>query len=277
MPDTITHLLFAERILEKLDKNTDRCAFFLGCLGPDPLFYYRLLCRRQNRRSAGTASLMHGLPGYVLVKEAGDYIDNTGAEIDRPVLKSYLEGFISHYMLDSSAHPYIHEVSKGFPNGHKRFEMRIDALLLMDITHKKAKDFDFRSYIAANGSALYKVSEMFAYMAGRCCTDGFSGKRYRASVRYMIKVCSFFRDRLRIYNYPIRLYERLTYKKDYFRYLFYNITENDAPDYMNTSKKLYEKSFPEIFNEAFEAFFKALENNNDERYFQNDFNGLSAV
>ena len=81
-----------------------RAAFLLGCQGPDPFFYsfftHRPVERMRFGRQLHKTRVVQSLD--VLRAAASVYLAERAQ-----VLEGYLRGWLAHFTLDSSAHPYI--------------------------------------------------------------------------------------------------------------------------------------------------------------------------
>lgn len=137
MPNVIAHILSARRALESNSAlrglvAEDIGAFYLGAQGPDPLFYYNLKLGHFRSDAVPEARRLHreetGRTFATLLQNAGD----------DPVLRSYVAGWITHYTLDSVAHPYIYWMSgcsqsklrkPRYSFYHQRFEADLDMAL----------------------------------------------------------------------------------------------------------------------------------------------------
>ena len=83
----------------------EREAFLLGNQGPDPLFY--LAADPLLHRYAKYASIMHKEKTPELLLSMRDAIAPLPLK-DVAVARAYIAGFLCHYMLDSTAHPFIY-------------------------------------------------------------------------------------------------------------------------------------------------------------------------
>jgi len=115
MPDILTHILFAERVKDKLaDSNIrhfihDNIKLFnLGAQGPDILFYYRpwspysrsIRETGERMHHENTAMFFHDVI-TLLNKSTGNYYEQ---------LLVYVLGFLCHYYCDKSIHPYVYSM-----------------------------------------------------------------------------------------------------------------------------------------------------------------------
>ena len=111
MPAILTHDFFGKDAFDiaagKLGFSTmeEREAFLLGNQGPDPLFY--LAADPLLHRYAKYASIMHKEKTPELLLSMRDAIAPLPLK-DVAVARAYIAGFLCHYMLDSTAHPFIY-------------------------------------------------------------------------------------------------------------------------------------------------------------------------
>jgi hypothetical protein len=103
MPDAVTHCFLAENV-----KNSLKISYLvehfdvlqMGAQGPDPLFYYHYLPWKPNNGAKKLANRLHteSTKPYLelLVRSAKD--DET---------KAWVAGFLTHFALDTVAHPYV--------------------------------------------------------------------------------------------------------------------------------------------------------------------------
>ena len=126
MPDIAVHASFGQEVLSSLTPGVRDvllpAAWRFALFGPDVWFMHRPWRRREGR-----ARRMHttrtGAFLMALVRRCRE-------SACREELFSYLAGFLCHYALDSTAHPYIIYVTTEehtFPRGHMSLEHALDA------------------------------------------------------------------------------------------------------------------------------------------------------
>lgn len=112
MPNTYAHYRFGQEILRSLPAEKQHLLrknlplYLIGQHGPDILFYYHPL--QTNRINS---------IGYSMHEWTGKQFFTRGAEIVRnsrnpEASYAYLVGFLCHYALDSTCHPYVEEKIK---------------------------------------------------------------------------------------------------------------------------------------------------------------------
>lgn len=95
--------------------------YLWGAQGPDVWFYHSLLHPIRSKRRVG--NLLHGYHVDATFSAMAD------AAAGDPLRLTYFAGFLTHYALDKTAHPYVHSLC-GSHAWHTRFEADCDAALL---------------------------------------------------------------------------------------------------------------------------------------------------
>lgn len=117
MPAILTHDFFGQdaygEALEcvRLFTPDERDAFLLGNQGPDPLFYLAIVPHGMDEFKHLGNELHHANPSGVLValRRACDKVPDE----DRGVAQAYTAGFLCHYLLDSTVHPFVYYWQNG--------------------------------------------------------------------------------------------------------------------------------------------------------------------
>lgn len=128
MPNYYAHLKFGDKVLgglpESLAKVIDREreAFDLGCLGPDPLFFYQPIRPNAVRREGVRMHRNSALPAVERLRQA--------IEEEVPMSVGYGAGFLCHLALDSACHGYVNQRSAEGPISHMAMEGEFDRMLM---------------------------------------------------------------------------------------------------------------------------------------------------
>lgn len=127
MSSLVTHYFFAERIRPTLpEKARDIIAaypehYILGAQGPDIFFYYL------TSKKSKIGGEIHSIPLMDFIEKNGDWIEKG------PVLSptwAYFFGFLTHFSLDVTVHPYIDCVEKKISIDHVTLERDFDRVIL---------------------------------------------------------------------------------------------------------------------------------------------------
>ncbi len=137
MPSGYLHKRCAEKAVELSGVTIkERDALVLGAQGPDPLFMLGIFPLGPSSRPGPLGNLLHtrrtGAFLCALCRRAKD-----GSEVER----AYAMGFLTHYALDSTVHPYVyaHSVDKHGKYSsllHMRLEKRWDTLFYRQDGHR---------------------------------------------------------------------------------------------------------------------------------------------
>lgn len=146
MPAFSTHYIFSDEMMDTIRQrakgvNIDERAVIYGTQGPDFLFFHRILPTMPGKSLMGTGSAIHRSDPARLFAAMAEFLTN-GRNYDRDMVISYFCGFICHYALDRSVHPFVYwamEDIKGKEHItyhpfvlHNRIEFNIDMILLRE-------------------------------------------------------------------------------------------------------------------------------------------------
>lgn len=142
MADLYLHSKLAEQVIKELPHPLNQQIVFIGAQGPDPLYYN--VSKKIRQDSKYCADRVHDTNTRLFFKNMVTYVKSHLNE----ETYSFLVGFITHYALDVSIHPYVYynvgEYKKEDPSTHQyrglhmKFERSIDASMIQ-------KDFGFPS------------------------------------------------------------------------------------------------------------------------------------
>ena len=130
MPSTYAHRRFGADVFAALPAAVQakilpyRELYDLGLHGPDLLFYYHAV-RSTPVSCLGNA--MHEEPGRVFFDRARRVVH---CEADRDAALAYALGFVCHFALDSTCHPYVEQFTRESGVTHCEIETEFDNMLL---------------------------------------------------------------------------------------------------------------------------------------------------
>ncbi len=195
MPSSYTHQSFAENLLLSLPNEikeiiaSNKEAYLLGSLGPDPLFFYK--------------PLSHS-PYYSL----GDEIHSKGIKetlngcMKRDKEKvSFLFGYITHYVLDKNCHEYIYQVDK-----ENRIHHILEAELDKRTALKEKMKMSFTQRMKKKGCS-------FSYIPSILLIDG---REYSKAISSMKRLTGFLNTRFPIKRMLTRFL--LSFSKKFKKY-----------------------------------------------------------
>ena len=147
MPAYLTHRVAGEKVLNKLPGAVvDEKAFYLGCQGPDMLFFRDFQPWRAPRKSMRLGLRMHKESVRELFLTALNYAKQYNHE-DRSELIAYVTGFITHYAIDKNTHPFVYGKAGRNTGIHNRIEFMWDSFAAKEQWDIEPQQFDLYSDI----------------------------------------------------------------------------------------------------------------------------------
>jgi len=170
MPAGYAHYIFGQKVLEKLDPHYSQIIkrnidlYDIGVHGPDILFYYNALSSNEISR---LGFQMHQKEAYDFFIEAKKLIQQSK---DKEASISYIYGFITHFVLDHSCHPYIGQMEKELNMTHSEIESELDRKLLVErnldpLTTSLTSHIHVNHYVGKIISPFFHLKEEDIYKA----------------------------------------------------------------------------------------------------------------
>lgn len=217
MADFMTHHLFGKQVLtvfpasvQEIIENYPAC-FYWGCQGPDPLFFRKILLgsplhalgsRMHNEKTDELFSAL--LQG---VRSLSDTAHNIAA--------AYFFGFLCHYALDSTIHPYVYFRQEQICSAdsrlsasavHCQIESNIDCLLYERLYHKPATTFEPSAYYLLEPEEKAVISALLHIVLRRVYGETVSPRNLRRSFDEALSWQTFFySDAPRVYRSACRI------------------------------------------------------------------------
>lgn len=148
MPAFLTHRAAGERVFETFEKGviTHEKAFYLGCQGPDILFFRNYQPWRSAKNTLTLGAAMHTEKIRVLMTSALEYARQYSKK-DKDDLASYIAGFITHYAIDKNAHPFVYGKAGKNANIHNAIEFMWDSFSAKEYWNVEPEQFDIYSEV----------------------------------------------------------------------------------------------------------------------------------
>ena len=202
MPALFVHQLLAEKILSALPKDVQarvkerQEAYFLGAQGGDPFYLYSVV---QDGLKRNIGVLMHKSNVY------GQFLAwiKTVQETDNPTAFAYALGYITHYAVDTTFHPYIcyrtdraKESKEGRKrdNQHFRIESDIDCLFVERHFGKSVNKYRYPN--PRKGIHGKELADAFRRVAVEAWGVKTERKPLMRAVNLFLRLQTFLQDRL---------------------------------------------------------------------------------
>lgn len=176
MPTTYAHDLFGKMVYHRLDPEIQekikkyQTTYQIGLHGPDILFYVRPF---HKNRFNQMAHRLHREEAAGFFERGRELYQKTGNE----EILVYLLGFICHFMLDSTCHPYISEYMKKTGARHDEIETEFDRALMIR-TGKDPFHYQPGSVIRIEKNSVDAISEVMEGMSHKDIVRALMGTKF---------------------------------------------------------------------------------------------------
>ena len=253
VPDVAVHVSFGQEVLSSLPPEIRNEIlpepYTFALLGPDPWFMHRPWRRREGR-----GRQMHTtLPGRFLMALAS----RTRTASCRREMFSYLAGFLCHYALDSTAHPYIIRVTTSeycFPRSHMSLEHALDAAQMKrdglwgtahPVTGRYFPALSLPACMAVDLDAVYE--EVYGWKRCRKALNR-ACRLYRLSYRRLENPKGLLARLARLTGSPVL--QSLAYSESRFLSLDAENTEHRPWNHSHDPSLVFTDSFPDLREKA---------------------------
>jgi hypothetical protein len=174
MPEFTTHYLFGQSILDDFPSEVvsviknNLSAFNWGLQGPDLLFYSKVI--RDSGRMARIGAALHHCNPDILFSYMLNYILTYKNRPDYGSLCGYFYGFVCHYALDSTVHPYVYALINKLDGQitttrHVKIESEIGSLMYRRLTGMPVSSFNVYDHYSKKGAFVSPISKMYVFIA----------------------------------------------------------------------------------------------------------------
>lgn len=244
MPSTITHAFFAQDVYNQLDSTIQKKIksekqVMMFAQNTDPLMFYNILSFQKGKKIRSLQSTCHQEKTLLLFENIISYMKEKKYYQD-PSTLTFLYGFITHYVLDSTIHPYIFYKTGNFDkkrkethkyNGlHAYMETYIDNYFLEK--RKIPLNFHFCFDLAPFSKEL---TDTINYSFHQTFQEKDMAKKYYQSLKQMELFLTLFRkDNLGIKKRIYSLIDCFTPKNTFsFQSLSYHLGDFERFDFLN--------------------------------------------
>lgn len=277
MPATVTHAYFGIDVYNNLpiglkellmDEKKDIRMFSQGM---DPFFFYHKISLKKGKKQQDFALYFHTNKTREFFINLVNYIKyNNYYQI--PDVMAYLYGFIAHYVLDSTIHPYVFyktgewkkedKETYKYRGLHHNMEVFLDNYLISKREQEKVHSFKFFDYCFEFKPFSKELEEVIDYAFKETFGINEMSNFYKQALKDMHFALKYFRyDKTGIKRMIYTTCEVITPKSFFpFSTISYHINDNDKRNYLNINKEEWyhpclkrEKhtdSFDELYDKA---------------------------
>lgn len=267
MPACLTHYQFAQEVRERLHlTELEPAAYAWGAQGPDFLFCHRYIqaaVKKETDNLQKFGSALHRTQPSLTLAAMRDFL----AQHQDNTYRSYVLGFLCHYALDSTVHPYVNARAKALAEErpwentstmHCGIEASLDTIVLRWKTGQLPSEVKLVSCFPKNEGVQRKIACLYREVLFSIYgTDVAEEELFRATknARFIFSATT---DRSGLKR---MLFERLERgRPGYVTSHLVPITEDSEPDYANDSHSAWTTESGDVREEsAFELYEQALE------------------
>ena len=160
MPNVITHGLCAKEALKRLEVSAVKDAiakypqaYLFGSNGPDFLFYYNAwpwMDQKENLRIGEFGEMMHRSK----INEFTDAMVNKAMTLTnqaKEIFTSFIAGYLTHWSLDTIAHPFVFyrsgKIAGNTKYWHFRFESMLDTLMVKEVFSEDLSKYPTKNFM----------------------------------------------------------------------------------------------------------------------------------
>lgn len=255
MPAIITHSFFADDVFEgmkpsklKEEITGRRNLFRLGAQGPDIFFYYKGQPWVKYDGIEKLGNIMHDEKVGIFFSESFDYLNKLPRNNKFYDLLSYLVGYLCHYSLDRTAHPFIHYTAgidadhsrktRKYHSYHRKLESTIDyfSLLKRGFTPNLFKGYNL---IKIGNSDKPVLRDYYKYILNTIYETRINGKQVDSALTDICEVLKYLYDPIGFKFVLYRLIEIVLGKKDEITSSMIPKRINGKFDYLNLGYKAW--------------------------------------
>lgn len=270
MPACLTHYYFAQSVLESLPQkgDIDRCAYNWGAQGPDFFFCHRYFSMHREKSLNQYGHKLHEEKPSLTLSAMRDFLRKR----EDPSYRSYVMGFLCHYALDSTAHPYINALAEQLAQErpyenrstmHGEIEAALDAIILRRETGKLPSEVGLKQMFPKNEGVQRKIAQLYREVILFALGESIPEKELVQAMDDAHFVFACVTDRTGMKK---RLFDVLEKgRPHYISSHIVPITERDDVDYANTQHTPWisgqsesSQSFFELYDEALKTVKKLL-------------------
>ena len=263
MPACLTHTYFAKAVAQSLREtgleNTPE--YIWGAQGPDFLFCHRYFPWMKGRSLKEYGSRLHSeVKPSVTFSAMREFLSRHRD----PGYRAYVTGFVCHYALDSTAHPYVNALAaelaaqrpwETVSTMHGEVEASLDAIILRRETGMLPSQVNVKQMFPKNESAQRRIAKLYqAVLLSACGEDVPEGELLRATNDAHF-VFSLLNDRTGLKRQVFQWMEKG--KPSLVTSHIVPITEEDGVDFANIQHSPWgdppsKQSFFDLFDQAIE-------------------------
>lgn len=292
MPSLVTHYIHSKNVLKELKEapNIDLNTYYTFSQSHDNLFYHP----SKKIRKIGKYAHHHQTQKYLI--NIIKYILDNNLQNNKNIM-GYLYGSINHYVLDTTAHPYIFykggvyreydEKSHKYYGKHSEIEKTIDAIYFEKNFNKKYQKAKLNKTFKTTKSLDKNIKECLNYAYYSTYKEKNIYSKYKTSIRCANIIAKLiFNDPYGIKKKIYNMINKISKKKKiqtcystYYTKINYEIINNKNKPWNNPCDKniKYQKSFEDLMNESTKKSISIIKEVNEVLNHKKDIKSLNNI
>ncbi len=266
MPACLTHNLFANDVRARLEEpGLNTCAYAWGAQGPDFLFchrYFKTMRDKTLKTLQEYGSALHKTSPSATLEAMREFVRSH----NDPIYRSYVLGFLCHYSLDSTAHPYVNARARDLAGTrksetegtmHGEIEASLDTIVLRWKTGKLPGEVNLKDTFPKNEGVQRMIARLYREVLFAVYNAEVSEESlYQAAkdAHLLFAVCN---DRTGLKRSLFSLIEKG--RPHYITSHLVPITEDPEEDFANTAHSEWTHNGEVHTQDFFELYDRALE------------------
>lgn len=279
MPDILAHLICGNLSIKNLNSNikeiitTNQNLFNLGTQGPDIFFYHKIYPWQNSGNIFEFANLIHStktskffINSIKIIKKQIEenhinFFKTENKTTDAHKQFAYIAGFLTHYALDTKAHPYIFYFSGvNSSHNHKYFECIIDTILANVYDAKKMKLFKTSKVIKLKNYDINLVGNLLNKIGNLTFNVDIPTEATSTSIKDIKSIMAIMYDPRHLKRATISLVDKVTKLKGKMKTASFPAKLDPNVDYLNLKHRkwfhpcndeiMYTDSFLQLFDKS---------------------------
>jgi hypothetical protein len=244
MADLYLHSRLIKHINKSFSLDLDLPIACAGAQGPDPL-YYRIFPTLPSKQSMVLANQLHNEHIQAYLEEMISFLK----EHRTHELESFVYGYICHYTLDVSIHPYIYNkvgvyklsnpATHKYRGLHLKYERGVDCKLMLDDENRSSAWYPLTKELLPLKKMPVEVEKMLSHVGKNIYNTPELGRLYSEGYTFMYRIIKYLsQDKLGIKKQLFKILDmfRRTTEIKMQDVSFFNYLENGV-DYLNEHHK----------------------------------------
>lgn len=266
MPSCTTHFLQAKRVYDLLPENIrqgmNRPAYYWAAQGPDFFFCDRYFPWMRGNSISRFGTALHNVQPSAIFESMREY----GKIHNDPVLRSYLLGFVNHYTMDSTAHPYVNilaaELLEDRPEEtmttmHGEIESALDTIMLRRETGKITTQISLKKFFPRDAAVFQMMCQLYSQVIEDVFGETVKPQDILRAIQDTRTVYGWLTDSTTLKKKIVERFERG--KPHLISSHLLPLIENPGIDYANTGNSPWKNHGQKDTRDFFELFDAAVE------------------